>query len=142
MLKKTLIAISMGLVFSLTGCGGSGGSNSGASNIDAPTSIKGMSFRHSISSGAGGFAVTGQYVATMSSNSNTYVIAGDGNNVVNSTGTYTYSKNNNIGLVNANDSVLSEIKCTYTFSTTTSGSYICQSLVNAGVQQNGTFTTF
>jgi hypothetical protein len=142
MFKKILLAVSAVVVFSLSGCGGGSSNTQENSNIEAPTSIKGKAFRHTVHSGTGGFATSGEYVATMSASTNTYVIVGDGVNVSNSIGTYTYSKNGNIGIVEIDDSVLSTGKCTYTFSKADSGSYLCQSLQNAGVKQNGVFTLF
>jgi hypothetical protein len=146
MLKKVSIICFAGFI---SACGGGSDSRFTSSNFDtpdttieAPDSIKGISFTQTIESGSGLFATQGKFVTTYSASSNTYITVGDGVNVANSAGTYTYNKNAKIGTINIIDSVISTgATCKFTFSTLSSGSYSCIASSNSNFVQNGTFTS-
>ena len=84
------------MAFTLFGCGGSGSSNEITESSDfAPNSIIGVTYA-TITSGGGEFAKTGSYLVQFK-NDGTYILDGDGINVVNSSGTYIYNKDSSNG---------------------------------------------
>ena len=105
----------------------------------APTSIVGDTIKMTITSGAGVFATTGTFTVNISANQNIYTVTGDGVNVADSAGTYTYSANNNIGVVSIVDSVLGAGAFTLTF-TTTSSTFTATVVSDPASNQAGTFT--
>ena len=131
MFKKVSVICLVGL---LSACGGG---SSSTSNVEAPDSLQGKLITHTIQNGSGLFATQGEYLVKISSTGNTYVLTGDGTNVANSAGIYTYSKNANIGTVDLIDSVISSgATCKYTFSTVSSGSFSCTAINS---NSNGSF---
>ena len=104
-----------------------------------PTSIVGETARMTITSGAGFFATTGTFTVNISATQNIYTVTGDGVNVADSAGTYTYSANNNIGVVSIVDSVLGAGAFTLTF-TTTSSTFTATVVSDPASNQAGTFT--
>ncbi len=89
-----------------------------------PTSIAGEIVMMTITSGDGFFATTGTFIVNISATQNTYTITGDGVNVANSAGNYTYSVNNDIGVVSIVDSVLETGAFDFTPTSTTGGTFV------------------
>lgn len=126
-------------LFMLTGCGSSSSSGSSSSIIiNAPASVAGKSYRMTISSGSGIFATTGRYEVTLSTN--TYTIVGDGVNVPNSNGTYTYSASSNIGTASVSDSITSLSGLTFVFTSNSGGTFNATANTAPVSQQSGTFS--
>ena len=105
-----------------------------------PTSIAGERAMMTITSGAGFFATTGAFIVNISATQNTYTITGDGVNVANSAGNYTYSVNNNIGVVSIVDSVLGTGEFALTWTSTTGGTFVLTVVSDDASIQAGTFT--
>ncbi len=134
-MKKYLVVFALILI---QGC--SSGGDSSTPVVTAPTSIAGDTVRMTIASGAGVFASTGTLTVTFSANQNIYTVTGDVVNVADSSGTYTYSANNNIGVVSIVDSVVGAGAFTLTFTSTTSGTFTATVVSDPASNQAGTFT--
>ena len=135
-MKKYLVLFALILI---QGCS-SGGGGSSTPAVTAPTSIVGDTINMTIISGAGFFATTGTYTVNISATQNTYTVTGDGVNVADSAGIYTYSANNNIGVVSIVDSVVGTGAFTLTFTSTTSGTFVATVVSDPASNQIGTFT--
>ena len=109
-------------------------------DLIAPSSIAGETIRMTITSGAGSFSTTGTYTVSISANQDIYTVTGDGVNVGNSAGNYTYSANNNIGVISIIDSVLGAGAFALTFTSTTSGTFAATVASDPASNQAGTFT--
>lgn len=136
-MKKYLILIALILI---QGCSSGGDSSTPPPAVTPPTSIVGDTIKMTITSGAGLFATTGTYTVDISATQSIYTVTGDGVNVANSAGTYTYSVNNNTGIVSIVDSVLGAGAFVLTFTTTTSGTFVATVVSDPASNQAGTFT--
>ncbi len=135
---KALIIV----LFSLTmlACSSSSDSGGGSSSVSAPSSLAGKVYNMTVTSGSGFFATTGTYTLTISNTQNLYVVTGDGINVADSAGSYTYTTSGNQGVAAIIDSVLSNGAFSFTFNTATSGTFLATAASDAASQQSGTFT--
>ncbi len=134
---KSLIIISFSLfIFACS----SGGSDSGSSSVSAPSDLTGKVYKMTISSGSGFFATQGTYTLIISNTQNIYTVQGDGVNVADSAGTYTYTATGNQGLTAIVDSVLGSGAFAFTFNTATSGSFQVTAASDPNSKQSGTFT--
>ena len=93
-----------------------------------------------ISSGSGFFATQGTYTLIISNTQNIYTVQGDGVNVADSSGTFTYTATGNQGLTAIVDSVLGSGAFAFTFNTATSGSFQVTAASDPNSKQSGTFT--
>jgi hypothetical protein len=134
-MKKYLVLFAFIII---QGC--SSGGDSSAPAVTAPTSIAGDTVMMTIASGAGVFATTGTLTVAFSANQNIYTVTGDGVNVADSAGTYTYSANNNIGVVSIVDSVVGAGTITLTFTSVTSGTFAATVVSDPASNLAGTFT--
>ena len=125
-------------VFSLAACGGSGGG--GSSAVTAPSSVAGKVYGATVTSGAGFFARTGTFTVNFSATQDTYFVTGDGVNVADSAGTYTYSANGNVGTVSIFDSISGNGSYVLTFTSTTSGTFLATAASDPASNQSGLFT--
>jgi len=132
---KTLFLIVISIMF--TGCGSS---SSGGSSVTAPTSIAGKLYKMTISSGSGLFATTGTYTVSFSSNQNIYTVTGDGVNVADSAGSYTYSASGSTGVVAIVDSLLGNGVVSFTFTSATGGTFVATATSDPNSRQSGSFT--
>ena len=125
------------IVFAITlsGCGGGGGTTA-----VAPSSIAGKFYKMTISSGSGFYATTGTYTVSFSANQNIYTVKGDGINVVDSAGTYTYSASGSNGSVSIVDSVVGNGAFSLTFTSATSGTFVATAASDPNSSQSGSFT--
>jgi len=127
-------------VFSMISCGGGNSDNSSSSSdVPAPSSLLGKSYRVTISSGSGVFATTGNLTINASSTENTYTIAGDGVNVANSAGSFTYSTSGSQGILDVVDSSFSFGSFVLTFTTSTTGTYQATVESDPNSNQTGSF---
>lgn len=113
--------------FFLVACGGSGsGSNDNNSSVKAPASLNGRIFNITIHSGTGFFASKGSYIIDFFEldSRQVYKITGDGTNVVETEGFYTYSVSDNTGRISIEDSSLGQGVIYYTFTSSTGGTYV------------------
>ena len=78
-----------------------------SAEVSAPLSIRGMRLQMMVENGSGVFAVRGSFIITFAEFSDNYSLAGDSVNVVNSSGSYTYAAENNIGTITFSDSAVS-----------------------------------
>ncbi|HFD32691.1 MAG TPA: hypothetical protein ENJ28_08320 [Gammaproteobacteria bacterium] len=122
MLNKIFTVFTM---LTITACSSNSGDNNNSSSdinndeinsVSAPDSIAGKTLKHTIQSGSGIFAASGEYTAKISSTQPIYNIVGDSINVSDSSGTYVYSVNSNQGALVVVDSILSSVICLYNFS--------------------------
>ena len=128
------VVLLFGALVVLVGCGSNGGGGSGEL-VDAPTSLVGRTLDATVTSGSGAFATTGSF--RVSFGTSTYALQGDGVNVANSSGTYTYTAVGSVGTAPFIDSGLgSGHTFAFTYTSTTTGNYSISG--PAGVQA-GTF---
>ena len=128
------------LIVLISACGGGGGSNGGgASSVTAPTAIAGKVYRMTITSGSGFYATTGTYTVSFSSTQNIYTVTGDGVNVVDSAGTYTYSASGNVGSVSIVDSLVGNGSFALTFTSATGGTFVATASSDPNSSQSGSF---
>ena len=124
----------------ISGCGGGGENNDGsADGVTAPSSLAGKVYRMTISSGSGIFARTGTYTVSFSSTQNIYVVTGDGTNVADSAGNYTYSVIGNVGLVSIVDSAVGKGSFSLTYASTTDGTFVATAASDPNSSQSGSF---
>ncbi len=133
-IKTYIIVLACILVAS---CGSSSGG--GSSSVTAPNTVSGKVYRMTISTGAGFYATTGTYTVSFSAIQNTYTSTGDGVNVADSAGTYTYSANGNIGVASIVDSVIGNGSFAFTFTSVTGGTFLATAASDPGSNQSGTF---
>ena len=126
----------------LSGCGGGGsdGGGGGGTSAVAPSSIVGKFYKMTITSGSGFFATTGTYTVSFSANQNIYTVKGDGVNVADSAGTYTYSASGSNGTVSVVDSLIGNGAFSLTFASTTSGTFVATAASDPNSSQSGSFT--
>jgi hypothetical protein len=129
----TAILISLVLV----GCGSS--DSTPAPSVSAPASISGKTLKVTISSGSGGFATTGTADFVISNTTNQYTLNGDGVNVANSAGTFSYSSSGNKGTLAVDDSAFGNGNYYLTFTSTTSGTFTAYMEQNPSASQTGLF---
>ena len=128
-------AIVLGLV--LVGCSSSDSTTT--PSVSAPASISGKTIKITVSSGSGGFATTGTADFVTSNTTNQYTINGDGINVANAAGTFSYSSSGNKGTVAFDDSAFGKGNFNLTFTSTTSGTYTADIEQNSSANQTGSF---
>ena len=118
------------------GCsdGGSGSSGNPVA-VDAPASLDGRTIDARVTSGSGVLASQGTFRISFAAT--TYAIQGDGVNVVNSNGTYSYAAVGSVGTANFNDVVVGTGTFAFTYTSATGGTYSVD--VAAGGSQAGTF---
>ncbi|MCG6202854.1 hypothetical protein [Psychromonas antarctica] len=131
---KLLPAILLSLV--IAGCSSN---STNESEISAPTSISGKTIKVTISSGSGGFASTGTADVVVSNTTNQYTINGDGVNVVNSAGTFSYSSSGNKGTIAIDDSAFGKGNYNLTYTSTTSGTFTADIEKYPSATQSGSF---
>lgn len=136
-MKRYLILFSLILI---QGCSSGDDSSTPPPAVTAPTSIVGDTIEMTVTSGAGLFATTGTFTVNISATQNIYTVTGDGVNVADSAGNYTYSANNNIGVVSIVDSVVGAGAYTLTFTSTTSGTFVATIVSDPASNIAGTFT--
>ena len=130
---KVLIVVTM--MSLLVGCGG------GSSSASAPTSIAGKTYRMVIKSGSGYLASTGTYTVSFSSSGPSYVIIGDGVNVPDSFGEYSYSSSGSQGIASAYDYILDTFASfSLNFTSSTKGNFLIHLSLDPNSQQSGSFT--
>ena len=124
----------------ISGCGG-GGENNGdsAGGVTAPGSLVGKVYRMTISSGSGIFARTGTYTVSFSSTQDIYVVTGDGVNVADSAGNYTYSVSGNVGVVSIVDSAVGNGSYVLTYTSTIDGTFVATVASDSSSSQSGSF---
>ena len=125
-------------LLAITSCG-TDSPSSPSSSITSPSSFAGKTFRHTVKSGSGFFAVTGTFTVAISAITNTYTLIGDGINVGDSFGDYTYTSSGAQGALAMVDSVLSVGTCLYNYTAATSGLYQCTVMSDPAASQSGTF---
>lgn len=135
-MKYFLIVVA--IMLSGYGCG-SGGSD-GGSTIGAPSSIAGKFYKMTISSGSGIFATTGTYTVSFSANQNIYTVKGDGVNVADSAGTYTYFASGSNGVISIVDSLIGNGAFSLTFTSATGGIFVATAASDPNSRQAGLFT--
>lgn len=123
-------------ILAFTGCGSSGDSSS---SVDAPLSLSGKTYQLTINTGVGFYAKTGRWTVVFSSTSDLYTVIGDGVNVSNSAGSYTYSAEKSLGNVSIIDSAISNGNFILNFSSETEGSYEATAQIDPDSIQTGTF---
>ena len=128
-----LLISTFSLISFIAGCGG------GSAPVTAPSSIAGKEYRMTITSGAGFFATTGAYTLSISATQNIYTVTGDSVNFVDSSGTYTYSANGNLGVVSFVDSFLANGSFAMTFTSTTGGTFSATVVSDPASIQSGSF---
>jgi hypothetical protein len=131
------LGVMLSLVILTSGCkGGGGSSGSSGQPVAAPATVNGRTYDARVTSGTGAFASSGTFRASFATS--TYAIQGDGVNVANSNGTYTYSAIGTVGTAIFFDSVAGGPNTlAFSYTSTTSGSY---SISSAGIgSQAGTF---
>ncbi len=104
--------------------------------LNAPASIAGKTYTGTIVSGAGDFASSGIAKASFSSDG-AYTITQIGGDVSSSSGTYSYSVIDRVGIVEIADSSLGNATYRFTFTSATTGTYTATS---GSSRQTGTFT--
>ena len=137
-MKLLNIIIGILLCLVITGCSRSKTSN--ASNVSAPTSISGKTFKFTVSSGAGVFAASGTWNLVVSSTVNRYEVIDDYGNVGNSAGTFVYSPDGNKATVAYDDSVIGKGNFYLTFTSATAGTYTADAEQSFSAYQSGSFT--
>ena len=115
------------------------GADSGSDSFTAPSSISGKVYRMTVDSGAGFFATTGTYTLSFSSTQNTYVVTGDGVNVADSVGSYTFTTNGNLVIASIVDSSLGNGSFALTYSSATGGTFLATAASDAASNQSGRF---
>ena len=137
-MKLLNIIIGILLCLVITGCSRSKTSN--ASNVSAPTSISGKTFKFTVSSGAGVFEASGTWNLVVSSTVNRYEVIDDYGNVGNSAGTFVYSPDGNKATVAYDDSVIGKGNFYLTFTSATAGTYTADAEQSFSAYQSGSFT--
>jgi hypothetical protein len=137
--KMKVLNIFAAILLSLVtvGCGSS--NSTPALSVLAPASISGKTLKVTISSGSGGFATTGTADFVISNTTNQYTLNGDGVNVANSAGTFSYSSSGNKGTLAVNDSAFGNGNHYLTFTSTTSGTFTSNMDQNPFASQTGSF---
>ena len=133
-MNKIKFYVAVLVVFFLFGC-----SDENSINVSAPTSIAGKTVDISVNSGSGGFATTGTATMVISDTVNQYSIFGDGVNVANSAGTYTYSSFANVGTISFDDASLGKGAFFLTFTSESSGTYTASIEISSSASQSGSF---
>jgi hypothetical protein len=130
------------LTMSLISCSSSyiGSSDGGAAAVSAPSVLSGKTYRVTVESGSGVFVPTGTFTVVFSSSQPTYTTQGDGVNIGDSFGFYTYSSSGDIGTVKIEDSVDSRFSYSLTFYTVISGTYVATATADVNSRHSGTFT--
>ncbi|NNE62587.1 MAG: hypothetical protein HKN34_00765 [Gammaproteobacteria bacterium] len=124
-------------------------SNGGAAAVSAPGTIAGKTYRVTVESGSGGFATTGTFTIDFLSDQPIYTTKGDGVNIDESWGMYTYSSSGASGTVEVESGTI-KVKDYYapntisiysfTFNTAISGTYVATTTEDVNSRQSGTFT--
>ena len=141
----------MFLTMSLISCssGTSVVSNDGASKVSAPGTIAGKTYRVTVESGSGGFATTGTFTIDFLSSQPIYTTQGDGVNMGDSWGMYTYSSGGASGTVEVESGTVKVENYfapntisiySFTFNTAISGTYVATATADVNSRQSGTFT--
>jgi Fibronectin type III domain len=100
-----------------------------------PTSLAGKQVRCLIADGTSPFAFTGSFTLVAAASGNTYSVVGDGVQVVNSSGTYSYSLiNATTGKMQINDSITGSSMVYLALSDNTTGGYAVKSTTSSGFQ--------
>ena len=139
------------LTMSLISC--SGGtksiSNGGAVAVSAPGTIAGKTYRVTVKFGSGGFATTGTFTIDFLSDQPVYTTKGDGVNIDDSWGMYTYSPSGASGTVEVESGTVKAKDYyapntisiySFTFNTAISGTYVATVAEDVNARQSGTFT--
>jgi len=134
---KTFILLFACFVFASCSSSDSGGG--GSSSVAAPSALTGKIYRMTITSGGGILAITGTYTVNFSSTQNTYIVTGDGVNVADSAGSYTYSTNGNIGLASVLDASFSTGSFAFSFTSATGGTFLATVTSDPNSSQTGSF---
>lgn len=124
----------------LSACNSSSDSGSETGPFAAPATVTGRTYNLLIESGNGVFANTGQTTVTFSRTNNTYTVMGDGVNVGDSTGTYSYESFANRGRVTFNDSAAGEGLYELIYLTNSSGDFVATLSSDTAARQTGSFT--
>jgi hypothetical protein len=138
-MKKLTLFTGVLLSLAIAGCDGDSNNDSNNLNVSAPTTISGKSFKAVITSGSGSFASSGRSVFVVSKTDNKYKVLGDGMNTINTSGTFSYSANNNKATIIFNDSVLGKGNYHFTFISETKGTYTAGSEQSSLAKQSGSF---
>ena len=119
------------------GCGSDSdsGSSGQAPVIEAPASMSGRTFDGTVATGSGVLASTGTFRISFAAS--TYAVLGDGVDVANSNGTYTYSAVGAVGTAAFVDSGLGSGNFAFTYTSANTGTYSANN--TAGGIQAGTF---
>ena len=86
------------------------------------------------------FPTTGTFTVVFSSSQPTYTLQGDGVNVDDSGGIYTYSSSGDTGTGIINDSSVSIGAYSFTFNTAISGTFVSTATAGVNSRLSGTFT--
>jgi hypothetical protein len=134
-MKIANIVLTVILLACLAACG-----SNGQSNDFAPATLTGQSYRLTINASSGlPFASTGTAIIAFAET--TYTITGDGVNIIDSDGTYTYRKTTGtIGEAVILDSVFTQATYRGVWMTASSGDFAIISSTIDG-RQDGTFTS-
>ena len=131
--RSQLVVLCVALAL-LVGCGNSGGGGSG-DPVDAPSSLAGRTIDVTINSGSGFFATTGTF--RVSFGGSNYAIQGDGVNVGNSIGFYSYAAVGAVGTAVFIDSLVGDGNFAFTYTSSSRGTYSANAAI--GGFQSGTF---
>ncbi len=83
--------------------------------ISPPCNLSGKKIKHTVESGTGIFATSGEFTLSTSSEHSIYDISGDSLNIFDSSGTYTYTTNGNETTITLTDSIFSHLECVYNY---------------------------
>jgi hypothetical protein len=137
--KMKILNIFAAILLSLVIVGCSSSDSTPAPSVTAPTSISGQTIKGTITSGSGGFATTGTSDFVTSNTTNQYTLNGDGVNVANSAGTFSYSSSGNKGTMAVDDSAFGKGNYFLTFTSNTSGTFTANMEQNPSASQTGSF---
>ena len=121
MSHRSITIAAFAFCFLALGCQPGGGSGSSGPPIAAPASLSGRTFNATVISGSGVFATRGTF--RISFGATTYAVQGDGVNVANSNGTYSYSAIGSIGTALVNDSIGGPLNFAFTYTSSSGGTY-------------------
>ncbi len=136
----------LSLTMSLISCsiGGINSSNGEAAAVSAPGILDGKTYQVTVESGSGKFPKTGTFTVVFLSSQPWYTSKGDGVNIGDTWGMYSYSSSGASGTIKVTDSAGGDITYSVTFDTAISGTWTraTTETATAGVNstQSGTFT--